>query len=95
VLPLHTVATSVVAEMIRRQPASKEKTAFAWGVAVGPAIARATSVELRGATLVVAARDARWASEIERARDVILSRLQNLLGSTSVAAIEYTSRPDL
>ena len=36
----------VLAEIVRRQPASKERTAFAWQLAVGPALARATTVEL-------------------------------------------------
>ena len=66
-LPVQNIATTVLAEIIRRQPASKERTAFAWSVAVGPALARATTVELRNARLVVTARDARWAREIERA----------------------------
>lgn len=74
------VAPAVLAEIIRRQPASKERTAFAWSVAVGPALARATTVELRERTLVATARDARWAKEIERARPTILGRLQHLLG---------------
>jgi len=70
----------VVAEIIRRQPASKEKTTFAWSVAVGPAIARATTVDLDRGLLYVRAKDVRWAREIERARDTVIERLQQLLG---------------
>jgi hypothetical protein len=80
VQPLSSVAPAVLAELIRRQPASKERTAFAWSVAVGPALARVTTVELRHGVLTVVARDARWAKEIERAKGTIIVRLQQLLG---------------
>ena len=77
---LNQVLPAVVADIIRRQPASPERTAFAWSAAVGPALARVTSVELRDRTLVVTARDARWAKEIDRARDTILARVRHLVG---------------
>lgn len=80
-LPLQTVASSVLAGIIRRQPGSKERTAFAWAVAVGPALAKVTSVELRDDVLVVVAQDSRWAREVERASPIVLERLQSLLGS--------------
>jgi len=86
-LPVQTIATSVLAELIRRQPASKERTAFAWSLAVGPALSRATTVELRNARLFVTARDPRWALEIERANDTILKRVQLLLGPDAVRGI--------
>jgi predicted nucleic acid-binding Zn ribbon protein len=81
---LQSCTTSVLAELLRRQPASKERTAFAWSVAVGPAIARATSVELAGDVLTVRARDQRWAQEIHRNRGTVLARLQQLLGTETV-----------
>jgi len=84
VLPVQNIATTVLAELIRRQPASKERTAFAWSVAVGPALSRVTTVELRNARLVVTARDARWVNELERARETILRRVQLLLGADAV-----------
>jgi len=87
VLPVQNIAVTVLAEMIRRQPASKEKTAFAWTVAVGPALARVTTVELRNHNLIVSARDPQWAREIERARDTILGRVQRLLGTDAVKGI--------
>jgi hypothetical protein len=86
-LPVQTIATSVMAEIIRRQPASKERTAFAWSLAVGPALSRATTVELRNARLFVTARDPRWALEIERANDTILKRVQLLLGQDAVKGL--------
>jgi hypothetical protein len=79
--PLQIFASTVLAGIIRRQPASKERTAFAWTVAVGPALAKVTSVELRGDVLVVVAQDSRWAREVERASPIVLERLQSLLGA--------------
>ena len=83
-LPLQNFAATVVAEIIRRQPASKERTAFAWSLAVGPALSRATTVELVDDILHVRSRDARWAAELQRARDVVLGRLQQLLGVEAI-----------
>ena len=77
-------APAVLAEIIRRQPDSKERTDFAWSVAVGPALARVTTVELRNHNIIVCARDVQWARELERARDTILPRLQLLLGRDTV-----------
>jgi len=88
VRPLQGIAPGVLAEMIRRQPASKERTAFAWSIAVGPALARATTVDLRDGVLRVTAKDARWAAEITRARGVVLERLRELLGPAAVESIE-------
>jgi predicted nucleic acid-binding Zn ribbon protein len=87
-VPLQNFATGVVAEVIRRQPASPARTTFAWTVAVGPALARTATVTLNDNVLTVRARDPRWAEEIERAADTILKRMQHLLGPGSVIRIE-------
>lgn len=86
-LPVHTIATTVLAEVIRRQPSSPARTSFAWTVAVGPALARVTTVELRNRNMIVSARDVQWARELERARDTILPRLQMLLGRETVKGL--------
>lgn len=85
--PLQSLAPAVLAEIIRRQPPSRERTDFAWSVAVGPALARVTTVELRNHNMIVCARDAQWARELERARDTILPRLQMLLGRDTVKGL--------
>ena len=84
---LQSFAPAVLAEIIRRQPQSKERTEFAWSVAVGPALARVTTVELRNRNMIVCARDVQWARELERARDTILPRLQMLLGRETVKGL--------
>jgi hypothetical protein len=90
-VPLQNFATGVIAEVIRRQPASPGRTTFAWTIAVGPALARSATVALAGDVLKVRVRDPRWATEIERAADTILKRMQHLLGAASVSRIEVTS----
>jgi hypothetical protein len=88
VVPLQNFATGVMAEVVRRQPASPARTAFAWQLAVGPALAKCTSVELQDGVLTVRARDARWAREIVRAAETVLPRMQHLLGATAVQRID-------
>jgi predicted nucleic acid-binding Zn ribbon protein len=87
-IPLQNFSTGVLAEIVRRQPASKERTAFAWQLAVGPALARATTVEL-GVTgvLTVRAVDQRWVLEVERARESVLQKLQHMLGPDQIRRI--------
>ena len=86
--PIQTFAGGVVAQIVRRQPPSPARTAFAWQLAVGPALARTTSVEMEGTTLQVRSNDERWLKEIERARGVILPKLQQLLGEQNVTKIK-------
>ena len=88
---IQTFAGGVLAEVVRRQPPSPARTTFAWQLAVGPALARMTSVELEGTTLRVTAIDTRWLKEIERARAGILPKLQSLLGAEAV--IRISTRP--
>jgi hypothetical protein len=88
VVPLQKFATGVLAEIIRRQPASAARTAFAWELAVGAHLARSTSVELVNGTLVVRARDPRWTAEVERAADIILQRVQHYLGPGAVTRLD-------
>jgi predicted nucleic acid-binding Zn ribbon protein len=86
-IPVQNFSNSVLAEIVRRQPASKERTNFAWQLAVGAALARVTTVELRDAVLTVRSSDARWIVEIERARPAVLQKMQHLLGANEVAKL--------
>jgi predicted nucleic acid-binding Zn ribbon protein len=56
-------------------------------MAVGPALERVTAVRLEGRVLIVEAASAQWAREVTRSSDVILGRLQTLLGRNSLDAI--------
>jgi hypothetical protein len=86
-VPLQNFATGVLAQVIRRQPPSRERTALAWQLSVGPALARSTTVELHEGVLLVRPRDARWGPEVARATDTILPRLQHLLGASAITRI--------
>lgn len=86
-IPLQQFSSGVIAEIVRRQPASKDRTNFAWQLTVGPALARATTVELRDGILTVRALDRRWIQEIERARDSVTLRMQHILGADQIARI--------
>jgi hypothetical protein len=92
VIPVHTVTSAALEAVLRRAPLTQEKVAFAWRVTVGPAVDRATSVELRGATLHVKAKDAVWRREVERSLAVIRTRLAALLGDRVVRNFEVDTR---
>lgn len=84
---IQTFSSGVIADILRRQPSSGGRTRLAWQLAVGPALARATSVEMEGTTLVVSAHDPRWLKEITRARPAILPKLQEVLGRDQITHI--------
>ena len=85
--PLKSFAGGLIADIVRRQPPSPARTAFAWQLVVGPALARVTSVHMEGTTLHVAAADERWVREIARAQGAIVPRLQELLGNNTITKI--------
>jgi predicted nucleic acid-binding Zn ribbon protein len=87
-IPVQSFASGVIAEIVRRQPASKDRTNFAWQLAVGQALARVTTVELKDGVLTVRAVDRRWISEIERARERVVEKMQHLLGADAVRTLK-------
>ena len=87
-LPIQQFSSGVLAEIIRRQHPSAERTTFAWQIAVGPAISRTTTIELTDGVLLVTVRDAHWARAVERGATTILSRMQHLLGTQPIAAVK-------
>jgi predicted nucleic acid-binding Zn ribbon protein len=87
-IPVHDFSTSVLAQIVRRQLPSQARTNFAWQLAVGQAVARATTVELKDGVLTVRAVDRRWMREIDPMRAVVLGKLQELLGKEQVTRID-------
>jgi hypothetical protein len=79
---------SALAAILRKAPLTPEKVAFAWRAAVGPAVDKATRVELHDGVLRVYARDAVWRREVERSAALIRSRLHALLGDAVVRYID-------
>ena len=88
-----SLTSSVLADIVRRQPSSPARTTFAWQLAVGARLAKSTTVELTDGVLVVRSVDARWTAEINRARSVVLSRLQHLLGADCVKSLQIAPEP--
>jgi hypothetical protein len=89
-VPVHQFMPGALAEILRKAPLTPEKVAFAWRSAVGPAVDKATTIDLRDGVLRVHVRDARWQREVERSAGLIRSRLSALLGNV-VKTIEVTS----
>ncbi len=83
---------NVLAEVIRRQPPSEGRTTLAWQVAVGAAIARATTVQLTDGVLTVTASDRRWVADVEASRGVVLGRLKQLLGNDEVQTMRIVAK---
>lgn len=87
-VPAHTAIPRVLAEVLRKAPLCPEKVDFAWRAAVGPAVARVTSVSLGGdGVLHVTAPEQHWGTEVRRSSKLILARLEGLLGAGVVKAI--------
>jgi Dna[CI] antecedent, DciA len=82
----------VLSAVLRNAPLSPEKVAFAWRMAVGPAVDKATEVALRQDVLYVRAKDAAWQREVERSAALIRSRLTDLLGEHVVRYIDVKRR---
>jgi len=89
-IPANQVMPAVLADILRKAPLTPEKVAFAWRTAVGPAVDKATSLDLRHGVLFVLAKDAVWQREVERSAALIRSRLADLLGNDVIRFIKVT-----
>jgi predicted nucleic acid-binding Zn ribbon protein len=85
--PLTHAVPGALMQLLRDLPLSDGMVGFAWGAAVGPAVARATTVKLEHAVLIVETTSVEWTREIKRSTPVILKRLQSLLGDAAVTEI--------
>jgi len=92
-IPLQQVMPAVLASVLRHAPLSPEKVAFAWRTAVGAAIDRASTVELRGSTLAVSVKSEEWRLELARSAPMIRSRLDLVLGPGVVTWIDVAAGP--
>jgi hypothetical protein len=79
-VPTRACVSGTVPALLARQPLTPAKVAFVWQMAVGPALARATSVQYGDGVLRVTGADRRWIREVERSRAIILERVRTLLG---------------
>ena len=88
VTPLQLVMSDALTAVMRRAPLTPEKVAFSWRMAVGAALDKVTTIDLRDGVLRVRAKDATWQREVERSAALIRSRLDGLLGERVVRYIE-------
>ena len=81
---------AVVAEVVRKAPLTDAKVEFAWRLAVGSAIGKATKVRLGDdGTLYVTAESPAWNDSIRASIGLIRSRLAHYLGDTAIKRISY------
>lgn len=85
------VLPGVVAEVVRKAPLTDAKVAFAWRLAVGPALDKATTVRLGAdGTLHVTAESNAWLDSVRASVGLIRSRLAHYLGDEAIKRIDYT-----
>jgi len=90
VIKANQVMPGVVAEVIRKAPLTDAKVAFAWRLAVGPAVAKATSVRLGSdGTLYLNAESQAWSDSVRQSVGLIRSRLAHYLGDDAIKRISY------
>ena len=89
-IPVHQIMPQALAVVLREAPLTSDKIAFAWRTAVGPAVERVTTIELKGQILHVQTRDAAWRREIERSAGIVCRKLKTLLGDDVVRGLEVT-----
>lgn len=87
-VPVHQVIPDVLTSVVRKAPLTPEKVAFAWRMAVGERVDKATRVELRDGVLHVLAKETGWRQEVERSAAMIRSRMSTLLGPDVVRFIK-------
>jgi hypothetical protein len=91
VIKANQVLPGVVAEVVRKAPLSDAKVAFAWRLAVGPALDKATTVRLDAdGTLHVSAESNAWIDSIRASIGLIRSRLAHYLGEDAVKRMHYS-----
>lgn len=82
---------AVVADVIRKAPLTDEKVSFAWRLAVGPAVAKATKVRLGDdGTLYVSGDSPAWLDGVRQSVGLIRSRLAHFLGDDAIKRISYS-----
>lgn len=81
---------AVLAEVIRKAPLDDAKVAFAWRLAVGPAVDKSTTVRLaEDGTLYVRAESQAWIDSVHSSIGLIRSRLAHFLGEQAVKRVSY------
>jgi hypothetical protein len=89
---LNSTAVRVLRNLLDGQPATEAKVVFAWKIAAGPSLARATTLRwAAGGTLAVTAKSDEWRKEIRHALPLIEARMAELLGPGVVRRVTLTA----
>ena len=92
--PIGASAQRMLRTVLAAQPPGPARSLFAWKMAAGPAMARATDATWReDGTLVVRATNEAWTRELRRARPVLTDRVRLLLADDSVRRIVIERDP--
>lgn len=80
----------VLAEVIRKGPMCDEKVTLAWRLAVGPQIAKVTTVRLvPDGTLHIKTDSQAWINAVRKSTSLIQIRMGDLLGENLVKRLEF------
>ncbi|MEZ5318879.1 MAG: DciA family protein [Vicinamibacterales bacterium] len=91
---LQSTAIGALQTLLAGQPTTPAKVGFAWRIAAGQALGRATTITwTTGGTLRVHASSPAWRREAARAKPVIATRLDQLLGAGVVQRIIIDTGP--
>ena len=92
--PIGASAQRMLRAVLADQPPGAARSLFAWKMAAGPALARATDAAWReDGSLVVRARTEAWTQELRRARPMLTERVRVLLGDDSVRRLVIERDP--
>ena len=90
VTPASEILPGVLADVIKKAPLTPEKVAFAWRLAVGPAVGKATTVTLDGqGVLHVKANTPAWTAAVRKSRSLLHLRMNDLLGEGTVTSLQF------
>ena len=85
---LQALLPRAVVELFRHGPMSQGKLEAAWRVAVGDALSRISTVRLQpDGSIEVQAADQRWRRELKRSSNIILAKLNTLLGPQAISKL--------
>lgn len=90
VFAANDILPGVLAEVIRKAPLGPEKVTLAWRLAVGSAVAKATTVMLDAqGVLHVKANTPAWIAAVRKSTSLIHPRMNDLLGEGTVKMLQF------
>lgn len=88
---MNSTAARAMRLLLAAQPLTEAKVRFAWTLAAGPAVVRASSVTFADGILAVRVKSDSWRQAVERSRPVVHARLAEFLGPGIVRTITIAS----